>query len=147
MRWKLLIPTSTLMTVFATAAGAPRLRFPSPIEVAVSPDGARLYVLCEGTDEVAVYDTAAARDRAADRGGPRSERALARAGRQAVVRGELVERHGLRDRHRVADGPPHAAGRVSSRTPRYRTATDVSCTSRTGSATIFPSWTSPPGRK
>ena len=57
MHWKLLIPVLTLMTVFATAAGGPRLRFPSPIEVAVSPDGARVYILCEGTDELAVYDT------------------------------------------------------------------------------------------
>lgn len=33
------------------------VRYPSPIEVAVSPDGRRLFVLCEGTDEVAVIDT------------------------------------------------------------------------------------------
>ena len=31
-------------------------RYPSPIELAASPDGARLYVLCEGTDELAVID-------------------------------------------------------------------------------------------
>ena len=28
------------------------LRFPSPIELAISKDGARLFALCEGTDEV-----------------------------------------------------------------------------------------------
>jgi YVTN family beta-propeller protein len=37
-------------------AQPPRARYPSPIELAVSPDGARLYVVCEGTDELAVYD-------------------------------------------------------------------------------------------
>jgi len=31
-------------------------RFPSPIELAFSKDGARLFALCEGTDEVVVYD-------------------------------------------------------------------------------------------
>jgi len=38
------------------SAQPPRARYPSPIEVAVSPDGARLYVVCEGTNELAVYD-------------------------------------------------------------------------------------------
>jgi len=33
------------------------LRFPSPIELALSKDGARLFALCEGTDEVVAYDT------------------------------------------------------------------------------------------
>jgi YVTN family beta-propeller protein len=54
---KLLIPILLLLTVFATAADPPRSRYPSPIEVAVSPDGARVYVLCEGTDEVVVFDS------------------------------------------------------------------------------------------
>jgi len=58
VRWGLFIPILTFVTVFATAAGGPSARFPSPIEVVLSPDGARLFVLCEGTDEVAVYDTA-----------------------------------------------------------------------------------------
>jgi YVTN family beta-propeller protein len=31
-------------------------RYPSPIELAVSPDNAHLYVLCEGTDELSVLD-------------------------------------------------------------------------------------------
>jgi YVTN family beta-propeller protein len=57
VRWNLPIPCLMLLTVFATAAGVPRSRFPSPIEVVASPDGARVYILCEGTDEVAVYDT------------------------------------------------------------------------------------------
>ena len=39
------------------ALHAATVRYPSPIELAVSPDGARLYVLCEGTDELAVIDT------------------------------------------------------------------------------------------
>ena len=33
-------------------------RYPSPVDLALSPDGARLYVVCEGTDEVAVVDLA-----------------------------------------------------------------------------------------
>ena len=38
------------------ALHAATVRYSSPIELAVSPDGARLYVLCEGTDELAVID-------------------------------------------------------------------------------------------
>jgi YVTN family beta-propeller protein len=48
--------------VLALAAmGAERRaeRYPSPIELAVSADGSRLYAVCEGTDEVVVFDTAA----------------------------------------------------------------------------------------
>jgi YVTN family beta-propeller protein len=40
--------------VLAMASAA--ARYPSPVEVAVSPDGARVYILCEGTDELAVAD-------------------------------------------------------------------------------------------
>ena len=40
-------------------AGAPAPRYPSPVEVAVSPNGERLFVVCEGTDEVVVYDNRA----------------------------------------------------------------------------------------
>ena len=36
--------------------GAAPVRYPSPIELAVTPDGARLFVLCEGTDELIVAD-------------------------------------------------------------------------------------------
>jgi YVTN family beta-propeller protein len=31
-------------------------RYPSPVDLAVSPDGRRLYVVCEGTDELLVAD-------------------------------------------------------------------------------------------
>ncbi|MGA3041498.1 MAG: hypothetical protein ABSF54_12000, partial [Bryobacteraceae bacterium] len=44
-----------LMVSIGTLCAAP-VRYPSPVELAVSPDGARLYVLCEGTDELAVID-------------------------------------------------------------------------------------------
>src|SRR5690348_11541371 len=33
-------------------------RYPSPVDLALSPDGARLYIVCEGTDELVVADTA-----------------------------------------------------------------------------------------
>lgn len=51
----------TLLALFALSpasmeAGAPAPRYPSPVEVAVSPNGERLFVVCEGTDEVVVYD-------------------------------------------------------------------------------------------
>ncbi len=39
-------------------ADQPAPRFPSPIELAISKDGARLFALCEGTDEVVAYDAA-----------------------------------------------------------------------------------------
>jgi YVTN family beta-propeller protein len=34
-----------------------RPRYPSPVELAISPDGSTLFAVCEGTDEVAVVDT------------------------------------------------------------------------------------------
>jgi len=37
---------------------APNGGYPSPVDAAVSPDGRRLYVVCEGTDELAVVDAA-----------------------------------------------------------------------------------------
>ena len=44
---------AALVLATASAADGPGApRFPSPIELAVSKDGARLYALCEGTDEV-----------------------------------------------------------------------------------------------
>ncbi len=46
------------LALAALGAEPARVRYPSPIELAVSPDGARLYVVCEGTDELAVYDLA-----------------------------------------------------------------------------------------
>jgi YVTN family beta-propeller protein len=50
-----------LLAVISIGAIPPAARYPSPVELAVAPDGARLYILCEGTDEVVVYDTAARR--------------------------------------------------------------------------------------
>ena len=40
-------------------AGQDVPRYPSPVDLAVSPDGQRLYVVCEGTDELLAVDTAA----------------------------------------------------------------------------------------
>src|ERR1039458_2744458 len=42
--------------VFVGTLSAAPVRYPSPIELAVSPDGARLFVLCEGTDELVFAD-------------------------------------------------------------------------------------------
>jgi YVTN family beta-propeller protein len=47
---------SVLLGLASLAATPPGPRYPSPIEVAVSPDGARLYVICQGTDELVVFD-------------------------------------------------------------------------------------------
>jgi YVTN family beta-propeller protein len=44
------------MAVMAMATEPRAVRYPSPVELTISPDGSRLYALCEGTDEVAVYD-------------------------------------------------------------------------------------------
>ena len=43
-------------TAFLATLHGATVRYPSPIELAVSADGARLLVLCEGTDELAVLD-------------------------------------------------------------------------------------------
>jgi YVTN family beta-propeller protein len=45
-----------IVALAAMGANPAAVRYPSPVELALSPDGARLYVLCEGTDEVAVCD-------------------------------------------------------------------------------------------
>ena len=50
-----------LLAWMSLGANPPAARYPSPVEIAVSPDGARLYVVCEGTDEVVVCDAAAGR--------------------------------------------------------------------------------------
>ena len=51
-----------MLALGATAADGPgAVRFPSPIELSVSRDGARLYALCEGTDEVVAYDARTAK--------------------------------------------------------------------------------------
>jgi YVTN family beta-propeller protein len=39
------------------ATTTPRPRYPSPIELTLSPDGVKLFVVCEGTDEVVAVDT------------------------------------------------------------------------------------------
>ena len=58
--WRRLLLAILLAPVLASVgANPPRTRYPSPVELAVSPDGGRLYILCEGTGEVAVYDTRA----------------------------------------------------------------------------------------
>ncbi len=44
------------MALIAMATEPRAARYPSPVELTISPDGSRLYALCEGTDEVAVYD-------------------------------------------------------------------------------------------
>jgi len=61
VRRRLSLVTMMLLGLMCTGANHPAPRYPSPVEVAVSPDGARLYVLCEGTGEVMVCDTAARR--------------------------------------------------------------------------------------
>jgi len=44
------------MLVVATCGAQPGARYPKPIEIAMSSDGGTLYVVCEGTDELAVVD-------------------------------------------------------------------------------------------
>ncbi|MCX6626331.1 MAG: beta-propeller fold lactonase family protein [Candidatus Solibacter sp.] len=50
-----------LALVALAADGPGTARFPSPIELAVSKEGARLFALCEGTDEVVVFDARSAK--------------------------------------------------------------------------------------
>ena len=57
----LLLAAVVLLAWMSMGANPPAVRFPSPVELAVSPDGSRLYVVCDGTDEVAVCDTATGR--------------------------------------------------------------------------------------
>jgi len=44
------------MALVAMASEPPAVRYPSPIELLLSADGSRLFVLCQGTDEVVAYD-------------------------------------------------------------------------------------------
>jgi YVTN family beta-propeller protein len=46
-----------LAVIAATAWKAPPVQYPSPVELALSRDGANLWIVCEGTGEVAVTDT------------------------------------------------------------------------------------------
>jgi YVTN family beta-propeller protein len=45
------------LALVSIGANSATIRYPSPIELALSPDGTRLYALCEGTDEVVAYDS------------------------------------------------------------------------------------------
>ena len=45
------------LVVPVIGAISPTTRYPSPIEVALTTDGSRLFVVCEGTDEVLALDT------------------------------------------------------------------------------------------
>jgi YVTN family beta-propeller protein len=58
-KWSLIPVVFAALIGLAANPATPRYR--SPIELTVSPDGARLYVLCDGTDEVVVIDTASRR--------------------------------------------------------------------------------------
>ncbi len=51
--------SAVVLALAAMGADRRTERYPSPIELAVSADGSRLYAVCEGTDEVVVFDTAA----------------------------------------------------------------------------------------
>ena len=50
-----------MVRVSAQLSTPPEERYASPLEVLLSPDGARLYVLCQGADEVRVLDAATGR--------------------------------------------------------------------------------------
>jgi YVTN family beta-propeller protein len=53
-----LLAGAVALALAATGAERRTERYPSPIELAISADGSRLYTVCEGTDEVVVFDTA-----------------------------------------------------------------------------------------
>ena len=50
------LPHILLLALTAGLLSAASPRYPSPIELALSPDNTHLYVLCEGTDELTVLD-------------------------------------------------------------------------------------------
>ncbi len=54
---RLLLLGMLALALSSGGAISPTVRYPSPIELAISPDGGRLYVVCEGTDELVVFDT------------------------------------------------------------------------------------------
>ena len=72
-------------TPAAQQAATEALDYASPLEILLSPDGARLYVLCQQSNEVRVLDAASYCTIRNDRRGPRSARhgAFAR-GRPAI---------------------------------------------------------------
>jgi YVTN family beta-propeller protein len=45
--------------LLGSSGAAQKLKYPSPSELALSPDGHRLFAVCEGTNEVVIIDTAA----------------------------------------------------------------------------------------
>ncbi len=56
------IGVALAISIFAIVAARPQTqRYPSPIELALTADGGRLFVVCEGTDEVVAFDTATGR--------------------------------------------------------------------------------------
>ncbi|MFI5382517.1 MAG: YncE family protein, partial [Tepidisphaerales bacterium] len=57
LRRKLALVAGVALGLASIEAGAAAQRYPSPVEVAVSQNGKRLFIVCEGTDEVVVYDT------------------------------------------------------------------------------------------
>ena len=61
----------------ARDGAADDLDYASPLEVLLSPDGARLYVLCQQSEEVRVLDAASYRGHQEHRGGPRAARLFA----------------------------------------------------------------------
>lgn len=50
-----------ISTLLVIAARPQTQRYPSPIELTLTPDGARLFAACEGTDEVVAFDTSTGR--------------------------------------------------------------------------------------
>jgi YVTN family beta-propeller protein len=56
MRRKASLLAAGAMALVAAASEPPAVRYPSPIELLLSPDSSRLFVLCQGTDEVVAYD-------------------------------------------------------------------------------------------
>ncbi|MBZ5596188.1 MAG: beta-propeller fold lactonase family protein [Acidobacteriia bacterium] len=56
-----LLAANAVAALAAMASEPPAARYPSPIELVISPDGSRLYALCEGTDEVVTYDLGSGR--------------------------------------------------------------------------------------
>ncbi len=56
MKRNALLAALVATALFGIGARTPTVRYPSPIELTLSPDGAKLFVVCEGTDEVVAFD-------------------------------------------------------------------------------------------
>jgi YVTN family beta-propeller protein len=61
MRRKLSVIALAGLALASLAANPAQPRYPSPVELEMSRDGSRLFIVCEGADEVAVYDLQAHR--------------------------------------------------------------------------------------